>query len=360
MTLSGQVEQLRERQLGVDVFGREPGYETSADPVVRMAAGEVRKRLAQHYASLAQNSAVRISLPLGSYCVEFRFAEIESSQSRAAEVPPLISAAPPVLSQPADPPVAGSPRMMSRSRFSLIVGVLGFLVVGLIGGAYWRARTVSPFFRGISAPSPTIVVLGQLPQADATQSVTLPLGQDIFRSDDAVTIEGATSAVAVCSALTRVGGSCSLREATRITLADLQNRPVILFGAYNNNWALRMTQELPFRFGPLDCKCIVERATGSRVGTVDFSLPRDKIFVDYSVVARFQSQVTDGPVLVVAGVGPMSTQAAADYVSAQERTAEIVHLAPRGWKGGNFELVLGTDVVGGVPGHTSIVRAAFW
>ena len=40
---------LKERTLGVEVFGREPGYDTNADPVVRISAGEVRKRIAQYY-----------------------------------------------------------------------------------------------------------------------------------------------------------------------------------------------------------------------------------------------------------------------------------------------------------------------
>src|SRR5579864_2882614 len=42
-------EALKERSLGVEVFGRDPNYDTSQDPVVRSTAGEVRKRLAQFY-----------------------------------------------------------------------------------------------------------------------------------------------------------------------------------------------------------------------------------------------------------------------------------------------------------------------
>ena len=33
--LEGQLERLKERSLGVEVFGRDPGYDTSQDPVVR-------------------------------------------------------------------------------------------------------------------------------------------------------------------------------------------------------------------------------------------------------------------------------------------------------------------------------------
>jgi hypothetical protein len=42
-------DSLKERMIGHLVFGRDPGYDTAQDPLVRMTAGEVRKRLAQYY-----------------------------------------------------------------------------------------------------------------------------------------------------------------------------------------------------------------------------------------------------------------------------------------------------------------------
>src|SRR5436309_1482856 len=41
--LAGKTEHLKERTIGVDVFGREPDYDTGADHVVRSAMAEVRK-----------------------------------------------------------------------------------------------------------------------------------------------------------------------------------------------------------------------------------------------------------------------------------------------------------------------------
>src|SRR5664279_5937587 len=48
-TLDGCPEALKERTLGIEVFGRPPNYDTNADPVVRATAGEIRKRIAQYY-----------------------------------------------------------------------------------------------------------------------------------------------------------------------------------------------------------------------------------------------------------------------------------------------------------------------
>ena len=48
-TIAGDVDSLKERTLGVEVFGRPPNYDTSQDPVVRASAAEIRKKLAQYY-----------------------------------------------------------------------------------------------------------------------------------------------------------------------------------------------------------------------------------------------------------------------------------------------------------------------
>lgn len=44
-TRKSHSDPLKERSLGIEVFHRDPLYETSIDPVVRFAAGEVRKGL---------------------------------------------------------------------------------------------------------------------------------------------------------------------------------------------------------------------------------------------------------------------------------------------------------------------------
>ena len=71
--LQGQPDTIKERQLGVQVFGREPDYDTNLDPIVRYTAGEVRKRIAQYYHLPEHQGELRIDLPSGSYVPEFHF-----------------------------------------------------------------------------------------------------------------------------------------------------------------------------------------------------------------------------------------------------------------------------------------------
>ena len=47
--LEGHLELLKERTIGTEVFQRSPDYATGDDPVVRVQAGEVRRRLEQYY-----------------------------------------------------------------------------------------------------------------------------------------------------------------------------------------------------------------------------------------------------------------------------------------------------------------------
>jgi hypothetical protein len=71
--LRGNVDSLKERNLGIEVFRRDAAYDTNADPVVRIAASEVRKKLAQYYVDSGHQRQVRIAIPVGSYVPEFTF-----------------------------------------------------------------------------------------------------------------------------------------------------------------------------------------------------------------------------------------------------------------------------------------------
>ena len=68
--LAGHGDELKERSLGVELFGRDPSYDTGEDAIVRVTASDVRKRLSQFYSST--ESVHRIDLNAGSYTPEFR------------------------------------------------------------------------------------------------------------------------------------------------------------------------------------------------------------------------------------------------------------------------------------------------
>src|SRR5579863_10124901 len=64
--LDHHLDGLKERTLGVELFGRLPSYDTGDDAIVRVTACDVRKRLHQFYEEFARDSEFRIELPTGS------------------------------------------------------------------------------------------------------------------------------------------------------------------------------------------------------------------------------------------------------------------------------------------------------
>ena len=63
--ITGRFDSLKERVIGVELFGRSPSYDTGEDAIVRVTATDVRKRLFQHYGENGTSSPFRLSLPLG-------------------------------------------------------------------------------------------------------------------------------------------------------------------------------------------------------------------------------------------------------------------------------------------------------
>jgi TolB-like protein/Tfp pilus assembly protein PilF len=73
--LSGRSSEIKESTLGVDVFGRTPGYDCRTDSIVRTQARRVREKLGEYYLSAGQNDPIRIEIPKGSYVPDFRIPE---------------------------------------------------------------------------------------------------------------------------------------------------------------------------------------------------------------------------------------------------------------------------------------------
>ncbi len=71
MTLNGSADQIKERTIGVEVFGRHPSYDTNLDHIVRTAATELRKKLATYYVNEKHRSELRMGLIPGSYIPRF-------------------------------------------------------------------------------------------------------------------------------------------------------------------------------------------------------------------------------------------------------------------------------------------------
>jgi hypothetical protein len=102
--LAGRFEELKERVLGVELFGRETSYDTGEDAVVRVTASDVRKRLLRYYSESGVNSDLRLEIPVGSYIPDFHWTAPEPAVEEpvlpldpevALDIRPTVPAAPP-------------------------------------------------------------------------------------------------------------------------------------------------------------------------------------------------------------------------------------------------------------------------
>lgn len=85
--ISGNGDLLKERLIGMGLFKRKPDYAAGDDPVVRVRAGDVRRRLELYYSENDVQSDILIQIPLGSYAPVFRLRrDAEARKTSAREI----------------------------------------------------------------------------------------------------------------------------------------------------------------------------------------------------------------------------------------------------------------------------------
>jgi TolB-like protein len=126
-TLAGRADRLKGYTIGVEVFGRPAAdFDAQNDPLVRVEAGRLRRRLVEYYADEGRGNPVRIGLPRGGYAAEFAFVPATESETSAPETSPLAVPAPSRRSRP--------------SAAALIVAGVGLAVMAL----FWFVRAEWP------------------------------------------------------------------------------------------------------------------------------------------------------------------------------------------------------------------------
>ena len=352
-TLDGHQEDLKERAIGIDVFGRAIDYDTNADHIVRSVAGEVRRRLAQYYMEPDRENEIRIDLLAGSYVSQFR---LPARQQNAVAVVSPVELPP--------PPVAAIP--VPRWRFWPAIGAALAIAIG--ASALWLAwpksafeKFWSPFFS--SANSALLCVGGgqSNPAVPADPSMTM---SDFERQPSRRMHVSDAMALAGVAGLLQSNGKPYriLNRAGATSFKELQSGPFVLIGGMNNEWTLRLTEGLRFTFerGPNGARVADKQNPTNTAWTVDPTTPMSQFNRDYAIVSRVRDPKTEQPAVIVAGIGSWGTQAAAEFVSNPENLKKLEAVAPRHWERKNLQVVVATDVIRGSSGPPTVLAAWFW
>jgi hypothetical protein len=387
-TLAGKSDLLKERTLGVEVFDRPATYDTNNDTVVRYTAGEVRKRLLLYYLEQGQDSAIRISLPSGSYVPEFlrepakqndngddtalsstRFSnpdkstetrgeELDAEPDAALTLADRNSTSPPATEiNPS--PLLGKDKPPARRLLWLAVAALVTLAVLTGLNLKWRDPKVPPltalddFWGPVLHDQRTVLICsgGVVFQENNYSGVVTA---DKNNQYPFVSMQSAAAIAQVSGLLERSGATAQLLSSPSTPLNDLREHSVILLGGYNNRWSMRLLQSQRLQFTPEPVESIADQMQPAVHWSRDRSLPYSSAD-DYALIARYRDPTTGGWVVVLAGLGRNGTEAAALFATSPRYMQLLRDRLGKGFSNQNIEAVLRVDVIDGKTGAPSIL-----
>jgi hypothetical protein len=380
--LLGNAAELKERSIGIEVFGRAPTYDANADPVVRITAGEVRKRLGLYYYDSSHVGELVVELPVGSYVPIFRPPEpIAEPEPEMAEPNPVASLPEmqPAVEAPPDVEPAAKP-----SRFRWILAG-GLLVVGCALGVFVGLQIHPPprpeapsnidlFWEPyISSPNTTTFCLGEPAKninMDSIDSFEAPVDAPGEPQQLYVRLHMAgLFALADVTTLTRTAAALEARHkafrivpASEASFAQLREGPIVLIGAFDNIWTLRVTQKLRFGFESKNGEALlVDRKSADKTSwATAWDLPYQKLSRDYALVARIHDPTTGQPVIIAAGISEEGTEAAGEILYNPVYLNSLLAKAPANWEKMNMEAVIETQVIEGHSGPPNVLAVEAW
>jgi hypothetical protein len=369
-TLAGQADAVKERTLGIEIFGRNADYDTSSDPIVRVTAAEIRKRIAQYYQEPGHDVEIRVSLPAGSYVPQFHWPQTSlvapsasGTDSEALTELPVSVEAVSII----------PPTVQPRKRAWLSIAVAFLVLCAAVGGAIWwrslQRSAFDVFWEPIlNSGDPVLFCIADQNQytAIALRDAEDPTHQTILKDNlSAVVMDDLSPVVKIAGVLQAHGTKYSLKGEASTTLTDLRNGPTVFVGAFDNAWTLRLTKPLRFHFA--------NNADMTRFWIADSNNPSRSDWVvdraqqqatnnyrDYAIVTRFTDNTTGKIAIVAAGVGRGGTIAAGEFLIDPTHLAQVVNASRAAAGKKNMEFVLSTEIIGGQPGTPKMEAAYFW
>jgi hypothetical protein len=403
--IAGNFKSLKERVIGMELFGRSPSYDTGEDAIVRVTASDVRKRLLQHYGKFGTHSDFRISLPLGSYLPEIS----RDGSDQLAALSTVHSAHgqesahhdPEELHAPAKEHEVGAAAILpdhgeaSRhsGRYLWLVFAALLVTLNLALWIYvWPGSILRPsastlplpwsaLFRSSHATQlitsdPNIVEIqgftgGQLSVSDYANHNYL-LGPNkltpeevlfchrILRGDKASTFDTAI-AVNIEDLAQANSKKVAVRGARDIQLSDLKTDDNFIFlgSSRSNPWTALYNDQLDFQF-------VLDANTKSEFIRNVHPRPHEQLTYvptapgwatgqSFAIVALVQNRDQNGQVLLLAGANAEGTEAAGKLATDATRFAPLLRACGIASPTQHFELLLRLNAIAGSPDHIQMV-----
>ncbi|MBL8227318.1 MAG: hypothetical protein JNL98_02525 [Bryobacterales bacterium] len=355
--LNGATESLKEYTIGVEVFGKPVDYDPRLDATVRVEIGRLRTRLNNYYNSEGAGREIRISIPKGSYSVEFLpnlasrapVPEAASGAEAPGALPPEMLAVTPAP-DPGTQPTAAGDRAFLRSRW--LWGVLVALVAVAGGSLALVNRNgsnegIERFWAPqLSRRLPTLLVYGTpiFLKVDGAY-VRDPHGNspdELSRSPVLEGIIGALkpsevrpvyhftgfgeleAAVRITKLLASRGVPVTLRRSKDVSWEDLKRDHVILLGGAKFN---RQILDLPYRskFESRSRRIVnryPEKNEPAAYATTS-DTPHGAITSEYALISSYPGLAPGSRLVVLDSSSSEGTNLASEYVTRPDRMAEL-------------------------------------
>lgn len=374
-TLSGAADQIKERTIGVEVFGRPPSYDTNEDHIVRTAASELRKRLAIYYGEEKHRSELRMSLVPGSYIPQFKMPE---STEVAADVNAGIDgtdglAMIAVIKPEVKELLVSAAAERSWKVWYTASTVAVVLLLACFGYLWLRPKDAQALFWKpvVETPGAVLLAVGDVPNGPPSSTPgetasSLPIIHKT--SSTTVPFADAVTTARVLGVLQLQGKRVMIRREEASSFTDLREGPVVLIGAFNNEWSLRLTQQLRYSLA-LDAErhlIYIKDAKNPSLRTWSWATDKSTddqgaaggpALMDYALVSRIWNSETGHVVIVVGGLYTYGTETAGEFLSDPQLMQTIATQIPKN-SHTNLQIVLGTTVTDAVAGPPKVLAVS--
>jgi hypothetical protein len=254
----------------------------------------------------------------------------------------------------------------------------GVAAIALVCSAYvWlhHASAQDLFWKPVlDTPGPVLLAVGDhpngpptLPDMTGNEGSPTPIpGSDASQTvpfADTVTIAN------VAGVLASKRKEFNIRRGNSSSFSDLREGAVVLVGAFNNEWSLRLTRQLRYSLA-LDAEkhLIYIRDTKnpeSRNWSWATNQPSEPMtgvnspkIQDYALISRIRDAGTGHVVVVIGGLYTYGTLAAAEFLTDPELMREVDRQAGLNGASHNLQIILETAVTDGTPGPPKVVAVS--
>lgn len=364
-SLEGRPGEVTEQQIGVQVFGRSPGYRTVDDNIVRSYARLLRKRLSEYFARDGIDHPMRIEIPLGGYLPAFIgealpvAAEARQPESKPILVERKMASPSDFLTRPALVPRHGWRRMLAGVgllvAYSAALIWLTCVVVVRAGAPHrvpepahelWKTMLQGPGNTYIVPPDAGLNLVEDLsrhpvPLADYIRGgyLDLPLpGVDAHSETDLRTqqLTGFRN-LELLAALARLPeynpAHVFLRFPRDLRFDDLKNANAVLIGSScSNPWAVIAEKTTNFQIhcnSGMQSSTIVNLRPQPGEAASYASHWNEPIHETYAIISFSPNLSGYGRLLLLEGLDAAGTQAAGEALLRSEAIAPILERARR-------------------------------